>query len=148
MVGAEIFVVDDDPLVCRVLSELLELEGYRVVTFTDPERALAAVPTARPDAVITDFNMPHVSGTELWSSLQRSMGRRMPSLILISGALHDVPKRSLERFDAWLPKPVESEELLAVVEACVRFRAALRSGVRTKQAETDQRSSCSGDSET
>lgn len=64
--GAHILYVDDDEMVAFLMERLLRREGYRVTVFTDALLALAAVRDhAQPfDLVITDYNMPGMSGLD------------------------------------------------------------------------------------
>jgi nitrogen-specific signal transduction histidine kinase/CheY-like chemotaxis protein len=68
----QVLYVDDDPVMVMVAQGLLEQAGYRVTAFEDPSAALAAL-HARPDAVdlvVTDHNMPGLSGLDIARSLR------------------------------------------------------------------------------
>jgi PAS domain S-box-containing protein len=70
--GKSILYVDDDEAIVFLMTRLLEREGYRVSGYTDPRDALAAV-RAQPDAfdlVVTDYNMPGMSGLEVARALR------------------------------------------------------------------------------
>jgi CheY-like chemotaxis protein len=57
-----ILVVEDNKDSRELLSKLLELEGYSVLTARDGREGLAAVASERPDLIITDVSMPDVNG--------------------------------------------------------------------------------------
>jgi PAS domain S-box-containing protein len=70
--GRRILYVDDDEAIVFLMTRLLERQGYRVSGYTDPQAALAAV-RAEPqafDLVVTDYNMPGLSGLEVARALQ------------------------------------------------------------------------------
>ena len=54
----KILLVDDQPMLVDMLSEILRIEGYDVTTHTDGLTALRQMLDLRPDLVITDFSMP------------------------------------------------------------------------------------------
>lgn len=55
----KILVVDDDPDVLETVKLLIELLGYETLTADDGSTGLETAMTNGPDAVLTDFNMPH-----------------------------------------------------------------------------------------
>ncbi|MBI3376548.1 MAG: PAS domain S-box protein [Betaproteobacteria bacterium] len=65
--GKHVLYVDDDEAIVFLTKRMLERQGYRVSAFTDPRDAVAAVDAApgRFDLVVTDYNMPGMSGLEL-----------------------------------------------------------------------------------
>ena len=60
-----IFVVDDQPSIASTLADILRLSGFDAVWFTNPDEALAAAKSDCPNLVISDIEMPHLSGLEL-----------------------------------------------------------------------------------
>jgi len=70
--GKHILYVDDDEAIVFLMTRLLQRQGYRVSGFIDPGEAVAAVRAAPGefDLVVTDFNMPGMSGLELARALK------------------------------------------------------------------------------
>lgn len=80
-----ILIVDDEPHVSRVLKFTLERAGYAVLTQPDGQAALSSVLAEPPDAMITDIQMPRLSGRDLMKMLQDLMpDRPFPVLIMTS----------------------------------------------------------------
>src|SRR5579863_1900434 len=59
-----ILVVDDEPWICETAGQILESEGYEVLTAKDGVDGLNALSKSLPDLVISDLNMPRMSGFE------------------------------------------------------------------------------------
>jgi PAS domain S-box-containing protein len=79
-----VLIVDDDAAVIRVLTRLLERQGYRVEATEDPTKALDRICQGESlDLVITDFDMPQMNGLELTQNI-RSRQHEVP-IILITG---------------------------------------------------------------
>jgi CheY-like chemotaxis protein len=72
VVRMSILVVDDEELVRCAVSEFLETLGYRVVSATGGEQAIALVGdlSLNIQAVITDVNMPGMTGPEMWQRMK------------------------------------------------------------------------------
>ncbi len=60
-----ILIVDDEAPIRRVIELKLKNGGYDVLSATDGEEALRIIKNEKPDAVITDINMPKMDGKEL-----------------------------------------------------------------------------------
>jgi FixJ family two-component response regulator len=119
-----VFVVDDDPSVCRALSRLIRAAGYDVEVFGAPDQFLARAPHPGPACLVLDLRLPRMTGLELQEALERD-GRSLP-IVFISGRA-DVPA-SVRAMKAgavdFLSKPVDEGELLgAVAGALERDRA-------------------------
>lgn len=71
-----ILLVEDDPLIRKVMSRCLAAEGYEVQTAIDGLDALTKLHAKLPDLIITDLNMPRMSGFELLEVLRK----RFPQL--------------------------------------------------------------------
>ena len=111
-----VLVVDDEPSICAVLVSVLANLGYEPIALCDPRAALRMIETAqpKPDLLITDFMMPHLSGLEL---IRRSKALH-PTLktILASGEI-DQPETSDDpRPDAYLEKPFSTKALATLLK--------------------------------
>ena len=114
-----VMAVDDDAVVLRALSRLLGRLGLEVESFTEPALALAYL-TAHPgaiDAVLTDHQMPSISGMEL-AEVVRRLHPELP-ILLVSG-LGERALDSTGRVDAVLPKPFRQQELADALHRAVR----------------------------
>src|ERR1700738_1984895 len=63
--GARVLVVDDDPLLVRLVRTHLEKAGYRVIEARDGEQALDVAATELPDLVVLDLMLPKLDGFEV-----------------------------------------------------------------------------------
>jgi CheY-like chemotaxis protein len=110
MPTTRILVVDDEPIIVRLASTVLEQEGYEVFTALTPRDALAAADDGRRiDLVLSDFIMPEMNGLELVRKFrERSPGT---ACLLMSGYLanHSEVEMPVVR------KPFSANELLSMV---------------------------------
>lgn len=67
-----ILIVDDDPSICRFISESLRLRGYEVLSFNSAEPALAALTETPCDIALLDILLPGTSGLQLCQQLRRT----------------------------------------------------------------------------
>jgi putative two-component system response regulator len=74
-----ILVVDDDPLVCNLLSRWLAGDGWQCVVAEDAEAAMGALAITEPRIVVTDINMPGHSG--MW--LLEQLTERYPGISVL-----------------------------------------------------------------
>jgi len=115
-----ILVVEDDPVLCEVLKDGLEHEGYRVQTVADGRAAVAAVRSEPPDLVVLDVMLPALSGLDVCRQL-RSSGDGTPIIMLTARGLETDRVRGLRLgADDYLAKPFGFSELLARIEAVLR----------------------------
>jgi signal transduction histidine kinase len=112
-----VYVVDDDTLVTESLGTALRLEtNWSVVAFTDAAEALAAMPEAPPDVVLSDLQMPGLDGI----SFLKRVRERWPEavLLLLTGyADKESAIRAINEVGIWqyIEKPWDTEELLLKV---------------------------------
>lgn len=76
-----VFLVDDDPFILESLSALLHMHGYSVRAFRDTTEALAGFRETPPDVVVTDVNMPVVSGIKLLEKI-RAVDNETPVIVM------------------------------------------------------------------
>lgn len=68
--GKTIVLVDDDEATCDAMKDALELSGVIVHAFSDPLEAIEKIPELEPDTIITDVEMPGMTGFELIEALR------------------------------------------------------------------------------
>jgi two-component system, OmpR family, response regulator len=115
-----ILVVDDDPDLRRFCAEALAGSGYRVETAEDGAVAWETLQTGVFNLLITDHNMPKLTGVELLQKLHAV--RRAIPVIMATGTL---PAHEFSRFpwlqpDATLHKPYTTAQLLETVKEVLR----------------------------
>ncbi len=76
-----ILIVEDEPALLRGLKDNFEFEGYRVVTASDGEKALACAEKASPDLIVLDIMLPKMNGYEICRRL-RNQRLDMPIIML------------------------------------------------------------------
>jgi two-component system response regulator MprA len=111
-----ILVVDDEAPIRLLLQKILESAGYRVTAAADGMTALRVVREDPPDLAICDLSMPGMDGFSVCSMFKRNKSCRAPVLVLSGRVSEKDIKAALKTgADAFIPKPVEREKLLAAV---------------------------------
>lgn len=108
-----ILVVDDDPTIRSTVSEILELEGYRVETAINGAEALEKVRMNPPSLVILDMRMPVMDGWGFARNL-RLEGIHLPILVMTAAQNAQRWAEEIEA-DAYIPKPFDLDDLLSAV---------------------------------
>jgi putative two-component system response regulator len=121
---ARILVVDDQPTIAGLMSQLLAMSGYDVVTAPGADEAEAEVRRQAPDLILSDVKMPGKSGYEFCRDLKSDPATRLIPFVLITGLTDSSDKvRGIEAgADDFLNKPVLAEELKARVKSLLRVK--------------------------
>lgn len=115
-----ILVVDDEPLMRGLLLNALGGKGYQVDSCVDGKMAMDQLASQAYDLVITDHDMPEMTGVELIRTL-RSRGERTPVVLTTSHLLEDLigPEETMDRV-AYLRKPFGLTELHSSIRAALK----------------------------
>jgi PAS domain S-box-containing protein len=116
--GLKVMLVDDEVMLCQMWGEVLGHHGADVSIFTSPVEALRAFEQnpEGADLVITDQNMPELSGSEMAKSMLR-LRKDLP-VILCTGHAENIDEEKAKEIGmvAFMSKPVDIKELLIMLK--------------------------------
>lgn len=125
-------VVEDEPDYAQLIAEILQEDGYSVTTASDGMEAFDKVRAQRPDVITLDIQMPRKGGVQFYRELKSDPEFSEIPVVVVTGITRD--DKDMENFvrtflevehlpmpDAYLEKPVESENLLSVVQDALRL---------------------------
>ena len=121
-----VLVVDDDPVILKLLEVNFEMEGFTVHTASDGAMGLERARTTKPDAIILDVMMPKMTGHEVAAALKGDpKTAAIPILFVTAKAQNTDVQRGLEIGVAdYVTKPFDPLDLVARVQAVIeRSRA-------------------------
>jgi two-component system, OmpR family, response regulator VicR len=113
-----ILVVDDEHAILETLSEVIEWEGYAVLTAHDGRRALEILDAEPIDAVLLDFMMPVKDGVETLAEIRERPALAELPVILMTAAPKSIPP-DVARYDALLAKPFTIATVLAALASAL-----------------------------
>lgn len=112
-----ILVVDDDPSIRQLLTDVLEMDGYEVSVAVDGHAAVRAVEAVNPDFVILDVMMPGLDGFGVLSTIRAQPGEPVPVLMLTAAAESDANARAWAGgVDYYLAKPFTADAVLDLID--------------------------------
>jgi len=126
---SQILIVDDDLLVCKMLSFLLTESGYAPVVINDPRMIDWVFREHVIDLVLLDVKLPYVDGFALCTMLQRKHSQIPVIFVTARAEQNDKVQGFDQGADDYISKPFEPNELLARIQAVLR---------RYKRSETNR----------
>ncbi|MGA2229961.1 MAG: response regulator [Tepidisphaeraceae bacterium] len=122
----KILVADDESHILHVVSLKLRNAGYAIVTACDGQEALELAQQEKPDLIIIDYHMPHLSGLEVCQRLRRERPADPIPAILLTARGYDLDMGSAESHGIvrMLSKPFSPRQLLATVNEVLSAVAA------------------------
>ncbi len=124
---AQILVIDDNPDNLHLLSVILKHAGYEVLEAETGQDGFCMAKTQKPDLVLADVVLPDISGLEVCKSIKADPALARSLVILLSGIETDpdYQAKSLESgADSYIVRPISNRELLARIQAMLRFKQA------------------------
>ncbi|MFZ4617164.1 MAG: response regulator [Rectinemataceae bacterium] len=131
-----IMVVDDTPANLKLLQEMLQSKGYRVLAAPSGKIALSAAARNPPDLILLDINMPDMDGFEVCRRLKADAALRDIPVIFISAVTETQDKVTAFATGGvdYVSKPFQFEEVHARVETHLRLRSMQREIEERRQA--------------
>ncbi len=136
MSPGHVYLIDDNEEILSSLSRLLQFAGYSVRCWADARSFLAELPNEAPAVVVTDMQMPGMTGLQLHQALLEQ-GRQMPVIYLSgeSSVPQAIEAMKLKAHD-FLTKPFTRESLFSAISAALeRDRLAMQSVIEKARFE-------------
>lgn len=113
-----VLIIDDDPQYRRLMGELLQTHGWRVLEASDGEAGLDEVRKHRPHVVLCDLLMPRSNGFQVCRAIRGDVTLRHTKIVVTSGRDFEADRSSARDAgaDDYLTKPIPSQTLIAVLE--------------------------------
>ncbi len=114
-----VLVVEDDPVILRLLEVNFELEGFSVLLAHDGAEGIEMARSGKPDIIVSDIMMPRTSGLELVAAIRADDATRAIPVILLSAMAQTSDlKLGLDAgADDYITKPFEPLDLVDRVNA-------------------------------
>jgi CheY-like chemotaxis protein len=113
-----ILLIDDDPLVLKSFTKLLDNEGYDVISSSSYAEAMVAIDNEDFNLILSDIRMPGRNGVETVSEIQSklvSVGKKDLPVIFITGYAEFGDQLHANFFGEVLHKPVDNTRLLTAI---------------------------------
>jgi DNA-binding NarL/FixJ family response regulator len=135
-----LLIVDDEPNLLRAVAACLKAENYEVSTARSGREALLQLAESVPDLIVSDIRMPGMDGYHLARQLRGSPRTALVPIIFLTAK--DGTADRIEGFragiDAYLTKPFEPDELIAVVNGILNRVERTHSEIARLVASTEQ----------
>ena len=113
MNNGSILVVDDEPINFKLLSAILEREGYFVGYASNGHSAIEMAVTNNYDLIIMDLKMPEINGIEAARQIKKV---KPNTKIVASSAVNNMEHSEYQLFYDFISKPINRSKLLDLVE--------------------------------
>jgi diguanylate cyclase (GGDEF)-like protein len=123
-----ILIIEDEETLAALYASFLESDGMFTQRITDPLQVMSALVDFRPDLILSDVNMPNLSGLELAAVLRQQEAYQSIPIVYLSGET-DTTKQLLALHlggDDFLIKPIEPSHLISKVASRVQRARILR----------------------
>lgn len=125
MSGARVLVVDDNPTNLKLVSDLLEFEGYQILKASDAEEAQEVLKHSLPDLILMDIALPGMDGLTLTRKLKAdNRSRHVLIVALTAYAMKGDDAKAREAgCDGYITKPIDTRKLPAQVAELLKHNS-------------------------
>ena len=122
VVGKRILVVEDEPLIAALLTDMLAADGHEVDAVGTGSAALAQLARRQYDLIVSDLRMPVLDGPGLYRELESRHPEMVPRIVFVTGsALDPANEEFLGRTRVpWLSKPFSISDLHKYTQRALR----------------------------
>ena len=118
MADRRILIVDDDPVILRLLKVNFEMEGFGVITAENGQAGVDAATQELPDIILLDVMMPGMNGLEAAERLRSQSSTQQIPIVFVSAKAQSVDVKAGLQAGAvdYVTKPFDPVELVEKVE--------------------------------
>jgi putative nucleotidyltransferase with HDIG domain len=129
----KILIIDDEPIICDILLEILTSSGYLVVTAPSGDEGYQRLLEESFDLVITDIKMPGMSGTSLIEKIRKEISTDLPIIVITAHGTLDVAIESMTHgTQGFVLKPFTPDEILGTVDDVITKDRIIKENIKLK----------------
>lgn len=113
--------IDDSPVICQTMENIITEAGYNFVSEMDGLRAIAVLLSRKPDLIFLDLVMPNTNGYEICSQLRKLSFFKHTPIVILTGndGIVDRVRAKMVGSTDFLGKPANAEQVLATINKYV-----------------------------
>jgi CheY-like chemotaxis protein len=121
-----VLVVEDDPAIRRLVTMVLQRQGYRLESAADGLEAVLKLGICDYDVIVLDLMMPHLDGFTFLQTIADNQPERLRRVIVTSAASPAVIRERMTGGPyRLLPKPFDIHELVNAVQSCIAAQSQM-----------------------
>lgn len=140
--GQVVLYIDDSGVERRIVRQLLEDEGFRVLTAGKPEEGVELARAEKPDVILLDLHLPGMNGYKVADRLREIPGLESVPIVAISASLKEEERSEIfSKFDGFIQKPVDVDVFPHAIREFTKQKGRGRKSAEEKPAsrENDHR---------
>ncbi|MBI3618337.1 MAG: sigma-54-dependent Fis family transcriptional regulator [Candidatus Omnitrophica bacterium] len=131
--NVQILIVDDEPLIRKSLYEIMRIEGYRVQMAETGEAALGILKKEHIDVVVTDFQLPKMTGIQLLEEVKRWSPKTEVILITGYGTIESAVAAMKKGAFDYITKPINDTEIKIIIQKLIERKQIVAENEELKQ---------------
>ena len=131
--NVQVLIVDDEPLIRKSLYEIMRIEGYRVQMAETGEAALSILKKERIDVVVTDFQLPKMTGIQLLEEVKRWSPKTEVILVTGYGTIESAVAAMKKGAFDYITKPINDTEIKIIIQKLIERKQIVAENEELKQ---------------
>jgi CheY-like chemotaxis protein len=121
---ATILLIEDNLEIRENITEILELEGYTILSAVNGRKGLTLARESLPDLILCDIMMPEMNGYEVFGSLKKEVSTADIPFIFVTAS---VEKKDIQvgldmGAAGYIRKPFDNDELVKTIQSCLNLK--------------------------
>ena len=129
----QVLIVDDEPLIRKSLYEIMRIEGYRVQMAETGEAALGILKKERIDVIVTDFQLPKMTGIQLLEEVKRWSPKTEVILVTGYGTIESAVAAMKKGAFDYITKPINDTEIKIIIQKLIERKQIVAENEELKQ---------------